>query len=807
MKRATIAIWACIHLLTTASGAQQASFDFGNVQDQTVLDASKAVRAQLEGGARISPGERDGKHALDLGGAARKGVLRFSKTFASEKQGTIEFRCQPRVLNGILVGKYGAINIEFVKAQNTVRFGLKLAAKKWIHCMAPRNSAKRDRWLHIKASWGKHGMLLFLDGKLAARAALPETFEWFIGDRQFLLGSYDWPGGYPVWFFDGLIGDFSYRPTQAAFKGTLPKPVPPPDILALRSRDTPKPNYGVPVPATVRGRVVLDAKESGIANVSVSDGYSVVKTDKLGRYSLVPSPDAVFLFITRPANHDVIGDWYRPLAPKVDFRLRRAEQPEDDYTFVVVTDTHVSADTRSLAGLSQLVKEVNALKPRPRFVFNSGDLVNLDKQLNAPAATGHAFFRNYTGIMNHLRMPYYNVAGDHTDSGYRLDDFPLGDHRAGKPMYWEYLGPNLFSFEYGRLHFVSVDVVYHLAKKASHTMVPPHRAWFAQDLTNRGAGSIVLTASENPLDRSIPAFAELAKQRDIKLQLVGDTHVVSARKRPVPSRAHGALSGTWWNGPCADLHPPGYMIYQVRGTQLDCFYKGLGKRVAIVSPTYGAGASGRLTVSADLAQPQPGETLQLAVNGGEWRAMTEVSRPFYRARFEAVWDSSSAADGLVKVEVRCMPGGETQSHLMVVDNRQAKPPGKDGTLTFTLARVIAAAHSPSGKVSVLINGDDVGALRPGQRGECTFAVPEQTLRKVNALTFAFANPHDRISISSPVLRVDGKSIRDPRAVAVRKVQANHWPEKIVERAGFVLGEDVPESSFALRQNTFHFVCP
>jgi hypothetical protein len=55
--------------------------------------------------------------------------------------------------------------------------------------------------------------------------------------------------------------------------------------------------------------------------------------------------------------------------------------------------------------------------------------------------------------------------------------------------------------------------------------------------------------------------------------------------------------------------------------------------------------------------------------------------------------------------------------------------------------------------------------------------------------------------------VDGKSIRDPRAVAVREVQANHWPEKIVERAGFVLGEDVPESSFALRQNTFHFICP
>jgi len=807
MKRVVIAICACTHLLTTTSGAQQTSFDFGTVQEQTVLDASKAVRARLEGGARISPGEHDGGHALDLGGKVRKGVLRFSKTFASEKQGTIEFRCQPRVLNGILVGKYGAINIEFVKAQNTVRFGLKLAAEKWIHCMAPRNSAKRDRWLHIKASWGKHGMLLFLDGKLAARAALPETFEWFIGDRPFLLGSYDWPGAYPVWFFDGLIGSFSYQPTQAPFKGTLPKPAPAPDILTLRLRDTPKPNYGVPVPATVHGRVGLDAEESGIANVSVSDGYSVVKTDRLGRYSLVPSPDAVFLFITRPANYDVVGNWYKPLASEVDFRLRRAKQPEDDYTFVVVTDTHVSADTRSLAGLSQLVREVNALKPPPRFVFNSGDLVNLDKQLTAPAATGHAFFRNYTGIMNHLQMPCYNVAGDHTDSGYRLNEFPLGDHRAGKAMYWEYLGPNLFSFEYGRLHFVSVDVVYHLAKKATHTMVPAHRDWFAQDLESRSAGTIVLTASENPLDRSIPGFAELAKQREIKLQLVGDTHVVSARKAPVPSRAHGALSGTWWNGPCADLHPPGYMIYQVRGTALDCFYKGLEKRVAIVSPAYGAGATGRVTISANLVQPQAGETLQYAVNGGEWRAMTEVSRPFYRARFEAAWDSSAAADGLVKVDVRCMPGGETQSHLVVIDNRQAKASGHAGTITFTLARVIAAAYSPSGKVSVLINGTPVGALRAGQRGECSFAVPKQAIRKVNTLTFAFANPHDRISISNPVLHVGGKTIRDPRAAAVREVQANHWPEKIVKRAGFVLGEDVPESSFALRQNTFRFVCP
>ena len=815
MKRITTATWACVQLLTAVAFAQQTSLDLGSVRDRAVLDASGVPIAQLEGGARVSPGGPDGGQALDLGGEARKGVLSFGTTFASEKQGTLEFHCKPRVLSGIIVGKYGAINIEFVKGQNTVRFGLKLEREKWIHCMAPKNSATRSQWLHIKASWGNEGMLLFLDGKLAAHAALPEPFEWFISDRAFLLGSYDWPGGYPVWFFDGLIGNFSYRSFQESFNGALPKPVPAPDILTLRLRDSPKPNYGVPVPATVHGRVVLDAnanlvpdaEESGVADVSISDGYSVVKTNKQGRYSLRPSPKAVFIFITRPSNHDVIGDWYKPLTSGVDFLLRRAERSEDEYTFVLVTDTHVSANPRSLAGLSQFVKEVNALNPPPRFVFNSGDLVSLDKQLNASASTGHGFFRNYTGIMNHLRMPCYNVAGDHTDSGYRLDEFRLGDHRAGKPMYWEYLGPNLFSFEYGRLHFVSVDVVYHLSKKTSHTMIPHHQNWFVQDLESRGAGTIVLTASENPLDRSIPGFVELARRCDIKLQLVGDTHVVSYRKSPVPSRAHGALAGTWWNGPCADLHPQGYMIYQVRGTELDCFYKGLDKRVAIVSPAYGAGVMGRLTVSADLLQPQSGETLQYSIDSGEWQTMEEVSHPFYRARFEAAWDSSSARDGLAEVKVRCMPGGETRSHIAVIDNRKSKAPGSDGAVTFTAGRVIGAAYSLSGKVSVLVNGEPVGALRPGQRGKCSFSVPEQTMRKVNTLAFEFANPHDRISISSPVLHVGGETIKDPRAVAVREVRANHWPEKTVERAGFVLGDDPPESSFALRQDTFRFVLP
>jgi len=584
----------------------------------------------------------------------------------------------------------------------------------------------------------------------------------------------------------------------------------------LRLKETPKPNYGVPVPAKVAGRVVLDTDgdgtadpgEKGVAGVAVSDGYSVVRTDAQGTYALKPSPNAVFVFITRPSGHDVTGWWYKPVATTVDFTVRRAGQDENEYTFVHVTDTHTSTNARSTRGLRRFVAEVNALKPAVRFVFNSGDLVNLDKQLTASPAVGHRFFRNYTGIMNHLAMPHYNVAGDHTDSSYRLAQFPRGDHRAAKAMFWEYLGPNMFSFEYGRLHFISVDVVYHLGPRASHTMVPEHVAWLKQDLVCRGPGSVALTASENPLEKSVPGFVDLGKQHDIELQLVGDTHIVSFKREAVQARAGGALSGTWWNGVCSDLHPQGYLIYRVRGTSLECFYKGLGERVAVVSPSYGAAANGVVRLRAHLVQPQAGESLVYRVGGSDWRPMAEVARPFYRAVFEAEWDSTGADDGIVEFEVKSLPGGEVRSSRLVVNNGKAhRPYAGDATLTFAVGKVTTARRAPSGKVDVLFNGTPVGVLVAGRRQGYSFPVPGKLLRRVNALTFRFGIRGDGMSITRPLVTFGGKAIEDPRTAAVTKVRVAHWKKGVEAWSGFVVGGERYEDSFSLRQQVFRFVLP
>ncbi len=583
---------------------------------------------------------------------------------------------------------------------------------------------------------------------------------------------------------------------------------------------TPRPNYGAAVPANVSGRVASRAmgRSVGVEGVSVTDGYSVVKTDAQGRYTLKPNPAAVFVYITRPAGYDVTGHWYRPLAAKVDFALRPAAREEDNYTFIHVSDTHISAARRSVEGLSRFVEEVNALTPKPRFVVNSGDLVNLSKSLSTSPAAGRVCFDNYVGVMNHLSMPHYNVAGDHTDSSYRIEDFPRGDHRCGKPMYWEYLGPHFFSFEYGRIHFVSVDFGYHLGRRQIHgreyptlEVQPMHTAWLNRDMAGRTKGTFVVTTAESDLGRHCPGFAQMAEEHDVRLQLTGDDHVVAHKSRPVPYRTGGALSGCWWNPKCQqlcpDLSPQGYLIYGVRGEEMDCFYKGLGQRVAIVSHRLGAPWKGTVAIRAHIVQPKPDETLQYSLGGTGWKEMKETARPFYRALFEATVDSTSLPDGLVELEVRSSQTGETLSRRFVVVNDSAAASQTGAMLTFTTGkRTNGTLQAPGGKVDVLFNDRVVGVLSPGTEKTYSFPIPAAALKKANTLRFRFHQPDDGMSIGGPVLTFQGKPLVDPRDAAIKNIKAAHWGPAAVDWGGFLVGDgSLEESPFLRRQNVFCFV--
>jgi hypothetical protein len=616
-------------------------------------------------------------------------------------------------------------------------------------------------------------------------------------------------------------------PTSAVASGQDGKPSDSDsEVLELVLKETPKPDYDSVVPSLISGRVLLrdGGKTSGVKDVSVTDGYSVVRTDATGNYTLKPDPQAVFVYITRPAGYDVQGTWYKPLSGRVEFDLKAAVRNEDEFIFVHVTDTHVSQSLRSLKGLSRFVREVNDLKPKPRFVVNSGDLLNLHKALlNTPAA-GRADFRSYVGIMSHLTMPHYNVAGDHTDSSYRLDQFPRGDHRCGKALYWEFLGPNFFSFEYGRIHFVSVDFGYHLGQKQilvngknleypTNQVQPMHVEWLKQDMARRTAGSFVVTTSEADLGKHCPDFDEMARQHDVRLQLTGDIHVVSHKGRSVPYRSGGALAGCWWNPKaeqlCPDLSPQGYLVYRAKGEKLEHFYKGLGQRVAIVSQRAGAPLQGEIKVQAHLVQPGLDESLEYSLDGSKWMPMREIGRPFYRALYEATVDTRLLADGLLPFRVRSS-SGEVRTREYVIANQRDSAPGNVGAeLTFSVGSDTGwTTHkAPGGKVEVLLNGRLAGTLDPAARRKYSFNIPAASLQRANVLTFQFAESDDGMSLNNPVLKFQNTTIRDPRDAALRRVRTAHWGKGAVDWGGFIVGNAAPpdETPFHRKQNQFCFV--
>ncbi|GAG92433.1 unnamed protein product, partial [marine sediment metagenome] len=269
------------------------------------------------------------------------------------------------------------------------------------------------------------------------------------------------------------------------------------------------------------------------------------------------------------------------------------------------------------------------------------------------------------------------------------------------------------------------DLVYHLGKRQigkleypSHELQPVHAKWMRQDMANRTKGTFVVTASEKDLTDRCTGFPEMAKQHDIRLQLIGDDHIVAYKKHFVPHRIAGSLSGCWWNTKCMDLcpdlEPRGYEVYRVSGENIERFTKGLGQRVKILSPRLGKAVKGSVVIKAHVFQPKQNESLLYSLNGKDWKLMSETSRPFYRAVFEATVDSTSLADGIVNLQIKSSLTGEIRAHDIVAANNIAPIAlQNDAVLSFIVGKVRQIKNkAPVDKVEVIFNDKVIGAITP-----------------------------------------------------------------------------------------------
>ena len=329
---------------------------------------------------------------------------------------------------------------------------------------------------------------------------------------------------------------------------------------------------------TIHGKV--REGKTGIANVVISDGYSVVLTDKNGEYTISPNPLATTIFMSTPSGYAFKTDYsvakqYETLGSRnqYDFSLERLKKDDSKHSFIIWADPQVKTKSdvkqmmdTSVPDVQKWVKEMG--KDALLHGIGVGDLV----------WDNHALFADYNKAIQLMGIPFFQALGNH-DQDYRLG----GDETSDK-TFKEIYGPTYYSFNRGKAHYVVLDDVRYSGKDRSYDgyIVENQLEWLRKDLQHVAKDSLLIIALHIPVHNSVKnngeLYAILEGYSNVHI-MSGHTHYnLNVVKNGIYEHNHGTVCGAWWTGPiCADGTPRGYGVYEVDGNQIKWYYKSTGQ--------------------------------------------------------------------------------------------------------------------------------------------------------------------------------------------------------------------------------------
>lgn len=200
------------------------------------------------------------------------------------------------------------------------------------------------------------------------------------------------------------------------------------------------------------GNSIQDQGESGISKVVVSDQLTTTLTDDQGEFSLRTASDFPYLFIAQPSGYT--GKYYYPKSGKMSFPLQKNSDVRH-FKFIHASDTH--ADSLNLPRIRRFREMTDSIGAD--FIVISGDLIRDALRVREEVAS--TYYEMYVAEIEKFNMPVYSGVGNHEIFGIERDKSLVGtDHPLyGKKMFRKYLGPNYYSFNYGGIHFISMDGV------------------------------------------------------------------------------------------------------------------------------------------------------------------------------------------------------------------------------------------------------------------------------------------------------------------------------------------------------------
>lgn len=182
------------------------------------------------------------------------------------------------------------------------------------------------------------------------------------------------------------------------------------------------------------GRVTDYATGEPIANVCVTDGMNVVKTNGNGEFQLNGWRKSHFVTVTVPSGYQT-DDYYIPVnknTKSYDFTLNKSDiTAQTEHSFVQISDTEIGASGTGewLDNVKEIVKQNN-----PAFLIHTGDICYED------------------GLKKHIEDMNTETMGCTVRYVIGNHDYVKGKY--GEELYESIYGPVWYSFDVGNIHYV-----------------------------------------------------------------------------------------------------------------------------------------------------------------------------------------------------------------------------------------------------------------------------------------------------------------------------------------------------------------
>ena len=358
---------------------------------------------------------------------------------------------------------------------------------------------------------------------------------------------------------------------------------------------------------------VRDTSGRGIANVAVSNGYTVTTTDENGKYVLPVTSDVWYIYITLPAEYEVpLNEYgqpcfyqrYSPTKGVYDFTLTPlAGGKEKKFALVVLTDIHLSSEYRLARfeneAVPSIASHIASLESSGLTCYGLtlGDIINnssrTDTSQHRPAIRALL-------AEEKMGMPIFQIMGNH-DSTFCSADNPIyADETSStydlkmQRAHEEFFGPVNYSFNRGDVHIIAMRNIIYRANNGNSTyevgFTDEQLSWLKQDLALVPKNKMVVLGAHikiqsNYAKNNIREVAELLGAYREAHVFTGHSHIQRhypvTSDRPVFEHNLCAVCGaSWYCKMCEDGTPIGYNVFVGEGaTFSDWYHMAFNKKV------------------------------------------------------------------------------------------------------------------------------------------------------------------------------------------------------------------------------------